>query len=77
LNALLRAGLEKCDLLGSGGIAQRHVLDVKHGVVAKVRMVVPMLRDQVIDLTLKRGPPSDKKGAQHFRPSLVCLVFHE
>jgi hypothetical protein len=41
-------------------------------------MVVSMLRNEMIDLPLKRRPPSDEQGAQHFGPPLVLrLIIHE
>jgi hypothetical protein len=76
LYAFLCAGLEQCDLLGACCVAQGHVLDVEHRVVAKVRMIVPVLRDQVIDLALKCRSPPNQQRAQDFRPPLVCLVVH-
>jgi len=40
-------------------------------------MVVPVLRNEMIDFTLERRSPSDEERAQHVGPPLISLVFHE
>ena len=76
LYPFLCSGFQQCDLLGACCITQRHVFDVQHGIVAKVRMIISMLRNQMIDLPLQRRASSDEERAQHLWPSVVDHLIH-
>src|SRR5262249_38841192 len=76
LDPLLRPRFQQSDLLSPGCIAQRHVFDVKHRIVAEVSRIISMLCNQMINFLLQRGAPADEKGAQHFRPFLVNHFIH-